>query len=64
VNKLKKKTRHWVFCLKKGGEVQKKTAISSLKTLASPATRYRKFQAPSPPFDFEFPLAGKLAIEA
>jgi hypothetical protein len=30
-----------------------------------PATIYRKVeQAVNPPFDFEFPLAGKLAIEA
>jgi hypothetical protein len=45
--------------------VQKKTARSWLKTLASPAlaTIYRKVeQAANPPFDFELPLAGKLAI--
>jgi hypothetical protein len=67
LNKFKKQTRSWVFSPKKGGGVQKKNAVSSLKTLAEPtlATIYRKFEpAPGPPFDFELPLAGKLAIEA
>jgi len=48
-------------------ECKKKTAISSLKTLATQtlATIYLKFEpAPSPPFDFELSFAGKLAIEA
>jgi hypothetical protein len=47
--------------------VQKKKARSWLKTLAARlfSTIYRKVeQAANPPFDFEFPLAGKLAIEA
>jgi hypothetical protein len=52
---------------KRWRSAKKKTARSWLKTLAAPAlaTIYRKVdQGPSPPFDFEFPLAGKLAIEA
>jgi hypothetical protein len=52
---------------KRWSSAKKKTARQWLKTLAATAlaTRYRKVEpAPGPPFDFEFPLAGKLALEA
>jgi hypothetical protein len=66
LNKLKKKTRCWVFGAKKGGKVQK-NAGKWLKNLRKQAfaTICPKFEpALNSPFDFEFPLAGKLAIQA